>query len=254
MKNRYFLKLSYKGTAYHGWQVQPNAPTVQEILNNDMSLLLREEIRLTGCGRTDTGVHAREFYAHFDTPKSGLAGNADFLHHLNGKLPVDIAVHDVLSVRPEAHARYDAISRTYEYHIMRAKEVFQREYSHYAYGDLDTEAMQRGADILKEYTDFTSFSKADAEVDTHECRIMEARWEVSDRRLDFTITADRFLRNMVRAIVGTLLDVGFGKTGPEELRQIIESRNRSNAGTSAPARGLFLTSVRYPPEIFRTAS
>ncbi len=250
MKNRYFIRLSYNGTAYHGWQIQPNAPTVQEILNRDLSLLLGEEILVTGCGRTDTGVHAREFYAHFNTGREQLGQDRNFLYQINGKLPNDIAIQEILPVRPDAHARFSAISRTYEYHIMRIKEVFHREYAHYIYGELDTAAMQEGADILREYTDFTSFSKADTDVRTNDCRVHEAGWEVSDRKLDFSITADRFLRNMVRSIVGTLLDVGFGKTGLEELRQIIESRNRSNAGMSVPAKGLFLRAVKYPPEIF----
>ena len=251
MKNRYFIRLSYKGTAYHGWQIQSNAPTVQEILNRDLSLLLREEINVMGCGRTDTGVHARVFYAHFDTDRDKLGGDRDFLFKINGKLPRDISVHEFLHVRPEAHARYDAISRTYEYHILRKKDAFQRDLAHFIHGELDTVAMQEGADIIREYTDFTSFSKVDTDVKTNDCRISEACWEVTESKMDFRITADRFLRNMVRAIVGTLLDVGFQKTSLDEFRQIIESRNRSNAGTSAPAKGLFLTDVKYPGEIFQ---
>lgn len=253
LTSRYFIRLSYKGTAYHGWQIQPNATTVQEILIRDLSLMLGEDIQVAGCGRTDTGVHARVFYAHFDTGKVGLERDGDFLFRINGKLPHDIVIHEFLPVTPDAHSRFHATSRTYEYHIMRRKDVFHRDYAHYVYGEMDTVAMQRGAEILREYTDFTSFSKVDTDVKTNDCRIDEARWEITDSKMDFKITADRFLRNMVRAIVGTLLDVGFNRISLDEFRQIIESRNRSNAGTSAPARGLFLTDVLYPPEIFLPA-
>ncbi|MFC2098441.1 tRNA pseudouridine(38-40) synthase TruA [Bacteroidota bacterium] len=250
MTYRYFIKLSYQGSKYHGWQIQPNATTVQEILNRDLSLLLSEEIKLTGCGRTDTGVHAKVFYAHFDTAKENLETDSDFVYKINGKLPSDISIHEILKVKPEAHARFDAISRTYEYHIQRTKEIFHRELAHFIYGDMDIDAIKSAAAVLKEYTDFTSFSKVDTDVKTNDCKIYHATWEASDQKLVFRISADRFLRNMVRAIVGTLLEVGFGKINLAEFRQIIESRNRSNAGTSAPAKGLFLTDVEYPPELF----
>ena len=250
LTSRYFMKLSYDGTNYHGWQIQPNALTIQEILNRDLSLLLGEEIGVQGCGRTDTGVHARVFYAHFDSHRNGLEADADFLFRINGKLPHDIVIHEFLPVKADAHARFHATSRTYEYHIMRKKDVFLRDYAHYVYGDIDTGAMQTAAEILKEYTDFTSFSKVDTDVKTNDCRIDESRWEITDSKMDFTITADRFLRNMVRAIVGTILDLGLKKISIDNFRQIIESRMRSNAGTSAPGKGLFLTDVQYPPEIF----
>lgn len=247
---RYFIKLSYNGTDYHGWQVQPNAVTVQEILNRDLSLVLGEEIKVTGCGRTDTGVHARVFYAHFDSQRKDLAEDQGFLFSINGKLPYDISIKEVMGVLPEAHTRFSAISRTYEYHILRSKDVFRREYAHTVYGKLDTDEMQKASAVLKEYTDFTSFSKVDTDVKTNDCRITEASWKISGEELVFTVSADRFLRNMVRAIVGTLLDVGFGKLSADDVRQIIESKNRSNAGASAPAKGLFLTDVSYPPEFF----
>jgi tRNA pseudouridine38-40 synthase len=250
LATRYFIKLAFQGTQYHGWQVQPNAVTVQEVLNRDLGLLLGEKIMVTGCGRTDTGVHARVFYAHFDSGQDGLAGDMDFLFRINNKLPSDIAIHEILSVKQDAHSRFSALNRTYQYHILRRKEVFNRELAHYVYGKLETDAMQEAAGILGEYSDFTSFSKVDTDVKTNDCRIMEARWEVSGRMLDFTITADRFLRNMVRAIVGTMLEIGFGKVSVREFREIIESMDRSNAGSSAPARGLFLTDVQYPPDIF----
>ena len=250
MPQRYFLKLSYKGSDYHGWQVQPNAVTVQEILNRDLSVVLGEEVRVTGCGRTDTGVHARVFYAHFDSGRTDLANNPKFLFSINGKLPHDISINEIRSVIPDAHTRFMAVSRTYKYYILRQKDVFEREFAHTLLGDLDVESMQEAADILREYTDFTSFSKLDTDVKTNDCKISEAFWEITENRVVFTVTADRFLRNMVRAIVGTLLNVGFGKISPDEFRKIIECKNRSNAGASAPAKGLFLTDVVYPSELF----
>ncbi|MCK5465373.1 MAG: tRNA pseudouridine(38-40) synthase TruA [Bacteroidales bacterium] len=249
MKTRYFIKLSFKGTHYHGWQIQPNASTVQQILNEDFSLLLGGKVRVTGCGRTDTGVHARVFYAHVDGGEK-LAEDQDFIFKINNKLPADIAIHKILPVRAGAHARFDALSRTYEYHIHRRKEVFNTDLAHYIYGELDFASMQAASDILKDYTDFTSFSKVDTDTKTNNCKIHLARWDITEDTMLFTIQADRFLRNMVRAIVGTLLDVGFRRIDPDGFRHIIENRNRSEAGTSAPARGLFLTDVQYAPEIF----
>ena len=253
LTSRYFIRLSYNGTNYHGWQIQPNAVSIQETLNRDLSIVFGEKIMVTGCGRTDTGVHARLFYAHFDAANKLSGREAEILFRINGKLPPDIAIRDILPVKPDAHSRFDAISRTYEYHIVRRKEVFGRDLAHYIYGEMDITTMQQAAEILKEYNDFTSFSKVDTDVKTNDCKITEAKWTEGNGTLDFTITADRFLRNMVRAIVGTLLDVGFRKTSLDEFRRIIESRNRSKAGTSAPAKGLFLTDVRYPPEIFLPA-
>ena len=249
MRTRYFIKLSFKGSQYHGWQAQPNARTIQQVLNEDFSLLLGEKIQVTGCGRTDTGVHARVFYAHFDGRAKEITDQG-FLFKINNKLPPDIAIHQIRQVRADAHARFDALSRTYEYHIQRKKGVFSSEYAHYVYGILDTEAMQAASDILKDYTDFTSFSKVDTDTKTNDCDIQAASWDISEDTLVFTIKANRFLRNMVRAIVGTLLDVGFKGIEVDGFRQIIESRNRSEAGTSAPAKGLFLTDVQYSLGIF----
>ena len=249
LKTRYFIKLSFKGTNYHGWQIQSNAKTVQQILNEDLSLLLGEKVQVTGCGRTDTGVHARVFYAHFDG-SGKLAINQDLLFKVNNKLPADISIHKFLPVRADAHARFDALSRTYKYHIQSRKEVFNIDQSQYIYGELDFASMQKAADMLKDFTDFTSFSKVDTDTRTNNCKIHLARWDITEDTMVFTIKADRFLRNMVRAIVGTLLDVGFGRTDLDRFRQIIENRSRSDAGTSAPARGLFLTDVQYPAEIF----
>ena len=249
LKTRYFIKLSYKGTNYHGWQIQSNAKTVQQILNEDLSLLLGEKVQVTGCGRTDTGVHARVFYAHFDG-SGKLAKNQDLLFKINNKLPADISIHKFLPVRADAHARFDALSRTYEYHIQRRKEVFNMDQSHYIYGELDFASMQKASDMLKDFADFTSFSKVDTDTRTNNCKIHIAHWDITENTMVFTIKADRFLRNMVRAIVGTILDVGFRRTDLDGFRQIIENRSRSDAGTSAPARGLFLTDVQYPAEIF----
>ncbi len=250
LNERYFIKLSFQGTGYHGWQVQPDAPTVQDVLQKDLGLLLDERIRVTGCGRTDTGVHANIFFAHFDTAHKDLDRDSGFLFKVNSKLPGDIVIHEFIAVRPEAHARFSALSRTYEYHIHRKKHAFHRDMAHYIYGDLDIEGMQEASEILKEYTDFTSFSKVDTESRTKYCRIQLAQWEQVDSHLIFTIKADRFLRNMVRAIVGTMLDIGSGKLDLAGFRNIIERKNRSAAGASVPARGLILTDVEYPPEIF----
>jgi tRNA pseudouridine38-40 synthase len=250
LKTRYFIRLSYCGTHYHGWQVQPNSKTVQAIIDQDLSLILDEEIEVTGAGRTDTGVHATNFYAHFDSSKDDLQRDANLLFRINGKLPKDIAVHDIMKVRPEAHARFDALSRTYEYHIIRKKNPFKVDLAHYIYGELDFESMNRATALLTEVSDFTSFSKVDSDVKTNICKVMRAEWYYDSEKMVFTITADRFLRDMVRAIAGTMLDIGFGRTSLDEFQKIIEIKDRSAAGNSAPAKGLFLTDVQYPREIF----
>ena len=249
MTQRYFIKFSFNGTDYHGWQIQPNAITVQQVMNEDLSILLGENINVSGCGRTDTGVHAREFYAHFESKATGLDDPA-FAIKLNSKLPKDIAIDSVRKVHPDAHARFSAISRTYEYHINRQKDPFSDVFSHYLYGGLDLKNMQKAADLLRDVEDFTSFSKVDTDAKTNICNVRKAVWKEVPGKLIFTITADRFLRNMVRAIVGTLLEIGFGKLTVEEFKAIIEKKDRSSAGTSAPAKGLFLTQVVYPEEIF----
>lgn len=216
----------------------------------DMGLLLGDSIKLTGCGRTDTGVHASLFYAHFDTLRRDMEKDADFIFKINNKLPDDIVIHEIIPVRPEAHARFSALSRTYRYQIQRTKQAFQRDMAHYVYGHLDVKGMQMAAGILMEYKDFTSFSKVDTDTRTNDCRIDLAEWLEEGDMLIFTIKADRFLRNMVRSIVGTLLEIGLGKMDTEGFRKIIESRDRCTAGTSAPAKGLFLADIEYPPEIF----
>ena len=249
---RYFIELAYNGKTFNGWQVQNNAPTVQQLVNDALRTLFRVPLNVVGCGRTDTGVHAKQFYAHFDLEKKHSPDELEKLvGKLNGILPVDISVYRLLPVKPQAHARFDAISRTYIYQVLTYKNPFEENFAyHYPYGKLDMAVMNEAAAILQSYTDFTSFSKLHTQVKTNNCKIEKAIWKQQNDMLAFTITADRFLRNMVRAIVGTLIDVGRGKTSPEEFIEIIESKNRSNAGYSVPAKGLYLCEVTYPDEIF----
>ncbi|MFA8434251.1 MAG: tRNA pseudouridine(38-40) synthase TruA [Marinifilaceae bacterium] len=248
MKKRFFIQLSYKGTNYHGWQIQPNAITVQEVLNKALSTILNEEINVVGCGRTDTGVHSSYFMAHFDTSKE----NYDFgklAFRLNRFLPKDIAIQEVFPVHAEAHTRFDAKSRTYHYFITKEKNPFRLESHWKVHYELDVAKMNEAAQILFDYIDFTSFSKLHTDVKTNNCKIYYAQWEERGDELIFTIKADRFLRNMVRAIVGTLVEVGRGKLTLDGFRKVIESKNRSNAGTSVPGHGLFLADIEYPEEI-----
>ena len=241
---RYFIKLAYDGSDFHGWQVQPNAPTVQEALTTALATFLREPgLETMGCGRTDTGVHAREFYAHFDLP--GEAPE-NLIFRVNQMLPEAIALSDLIKVAPDAHARFDASARTYEYHVHQQRDPFKKHRSTYINRRLAVEPMNEAAAVLKEYQDFTSFSKVHTEVKTNLCRIDFAEWRTNGEELCFTITADRFLRNMVRAVVGTLLEVGLGKMSLSEFRAVIEGMDRGLAGTSAPAHGLYLTKIVYP--------
>lgn len=241
---RYFLHLAYNGTRYHGWQIQPNEVSVQEELEKCLSLKLGEKISITGCGRTDTGVHARNFYAHFDTEKE-ISNCGEFVYRLNIFLPNDIVIYRCWEVDSDMHARFDATSRTYHYYITRSKNPFHTHDAYYYHGKLDVELMQKAANILFEYTDFTSFSKLHTQVKTNNCKIMESRFFEENDLLVFEIKADRFLRNMVRAVVGTLLEVGRGKLSLEQFRGVIENKNRCSAGTSMPAHALFLEDVTY---------
>ena len=243
---RYFLKLSYRGTAYHGWQIQENAHTVQAEMNEKISTLCEEPVNVTGCGRTDTGVHARIFFLHFDLLQPLAFTPQDFVFRLNTFLPEDIAIFGIWEVPPETQARFDAVSRTYRYYISRQKDPFKQGTTLTFMGRLNVEAMKQAADYLLEYEDFTSFSKLHTQTATNLCRLTEVRWEQTENQLVFTITADRFLRNMVRAIVGTLLEIGKGKLKPEDMKSIIEAKDRGKAGYSVPAQGLFLEEVRYP--------
>ena len=240
---RYFIELAYDGTNYHGWQVQQNALSVQELLNKALTTLLRQPIETIGCGRTDTGVHAKEYFVHFDVcqpPEGGVN-----LRGLNALLPHDIAIKRIVPVHADAHARFDATLRSYEYHIHFEKNPFLNRYSWLLRDRPNMELMNKAASIIMEYIDFSCFSKSNTQVKTNNCKIAKAVWEQTENGIMFKISADRFLRNMVRAIVGTLLLVGKGEMQPEEIRDIIESKNRSNAGMSVPACGLYLTEVKY---------
>ena len=251
MNHRYFLRLSFNGESFHGWQSQHNAQSIQSTLRDALSVVLKKPVEVTGAGRTDSGVHAREFYAHFDQPSElSDAERNDLVCHLNGFLPDTISIQEILPVRGDAHARFSAHSRTYQYFITKKKDPFQQSFSWYYPGKLDVDLMNRGAKILKNNLDFTSFAKLPKETKTNICHIENAQWEENEHLLVFTITADRFLRNMVRAIVGTLVELGRGKIDLEDLDRIILSKDRSAAGYSVPANGLFLVSVNYPEEIF----
>lgn len=250
MKSRYFIQLSYKGTNYHGWQIQPNAISVQEILTKAFSTLLKEDIEITGAGRTDTGVHALNYIAHFDSQNNQLHSDLKFLYKINSFLPKDIAVHQIRAVKNESHARFDATSRTYNYYIHTKKDPFLTDSSWYYPHKLDINLMNKAAELLFEFSDFTSFSKLHTDVKTNNCKITEAFWEQNEHKLIFTITADRFLRNMVRAIVGTLIDVGKNKITLNDFIEIIENKNRSEAGVSVPANGLYLSNITYDQSLF----
>jgi len=240
---RYFIELSYNGKNYHGWQIQPDVISVQEKLNSALSTIFRQDIQVVGAGRTDTGVHASQMFAHFDVDKN-LQG--DFAFKLNSILPKDIVVYKVFLVDDEKHARFDAVSRSYEYKIWLGRNPFLLDFSWQIHSQKpDLKLMNEAAKLLTEYTDFQTFSKVKTEVYTFNCDVTEAFWEQRGEELTFYISANRFLRNMVRAIVGTLLDVGFGKISIDDFRNIIESKNRGNAGLSVPAKGLFLTQIKY---------
>ena len=251
MKFRYFIQLNYKGTNYHGWQIQPNAITVQEVLKNAFSTILKEKIEITGAGRTDTGVHAGFFIAHFNSMRTDIHNDEKLLFRINGFLPKDIAIQKIYQVTNEAHARFDAMSRTYHYYIHQGKDPFLLESSYFLSRKLDVDLMNKACKRLLSYTDFTSFSKLHTDVKTNNCKITQAFWTQEGHKLKFTITADRFLRNMVRAIVGTLIDIGKKKISIEDFILIIESKNRSDAGVSVPAHGLYLENITYPDTIFK---
>jgi tRNA pseudouridine38-40 synthase len=248
---RYFVKLSFNGTAYHGWQMQENASSIQSKMVEALHFKAGVKEILTGCGRTDTGVHAKEFYAHFDLDQILDKAECEVLvFELNRFLPNDIAVQSLFPVKSEAHARFSAITRTYKYYISKKKDPFYYDFAWYIYGDLDIELMNEMANLLLSCNDFASFSKLHSNAKTNICRIFYSKWNEDSGNLVFTITADRFLRNMVRALVGTLIDVGKHKRTAKDFTRIIEGKNRSLAGLSAPAKGLFLHNVEYNwPEV-----
>lgn len=243
---RYFIELSYDGTNYHGWQVQPNAITVQELVDKALNTLLRQPIETIGCGRTDAGVHAKDFYLHVDVETTNNGPSTIDKRSLNALLPKDIAIKNIIPVHADAHARFDATLRSYQYHIHFEKDPFLNGYSWLLRDRPDLDTMNRAAAIVMEYTDFSCFSKSNTQVKTNNCKIVKVEWVETENGIVFHISADRFLRNMVRAIVGTLMQIGKGEIRPEEIRSIIESKNRSNAGMSVPACGLYLTEITYP--------
>jgi tRNA pseudouridine38-40 synthase len=245
VKQRYFIKLAYNGKNYCGWQRQPNGITVQEVLENAFSTLLREKIDITGCGRTDTGVHAKQFFAHFDINTLIQCDLTTFVAKLNAFLPQDIVIYDVFLVENDKHARFSAISRRYEYNISLQKNPFLSDFFYQINFDLNVEKMQQACEILMTYTDFSAFSKSKTQTFTNDCKILQASWQQRPNELVFNIEANRFLRNMVRAIVGTMLEIGQGRLSLEDFKKVIESKNRSNAGTSVPAHALSLVEVKY---------
>jgi len=249
MPYRYFIHLSYDGTAFHGWQIQPNGTTVQELLEQALAMAGRLKVRTTGCGRTDTGVHARNFYAHFDVEEP-ILDPAALAYRLDRFLPPSVAIHNVLPVAAEGHARFSAEWRTYHYTILRKKDPFREAFAYLYTGPLDIELMNTGAGRLLLHRDFECFSKVKTEVNNFHCHIFEALWIEKPGELVFRIRADRFLRNMVRAIVGTLIELGKHKIDLEDLEAILNSRNRSMAGMSVPAQGLILEEIKYPDSIF----
>ncbi len=247
---RYFLKFGYNGADFHGWQLQPNALTVQEIMENALSAICKNQVKLTGAGRTDTGVHARCFYAHFDSLV--LFDNAELqslVSRLNRFLPSSIALIEAFRVKPDIHARFSATSRTYRYYISRRKDPFNLDFSWIYTARLDVNSMKEAASILIEYKDFTCFSKSRTQTMTNDCSIFESGFEEEGSLLIYHVRANRFLRNMVRAIVGTLIEVGKGNIDNGRLREIIENGTRSDAGMSVPACGLFLEDIEYPCDI-----
>ncbi|RXJ45558.1 tRNA pseudouridine(38-40) synthase TruA [Gelidibacter gilvus] len=245
---RYFIEFSYNGKAYHGWQKQPNAISVQQVLEHALTTLLRAPIKVMGAGRTDAGVHAAQMYAHFDMEEP--FDIEVLIYKINWFLPHDIAVHRVFEVRDKAHARFNALSRTYHYRISNTKNVFTHDFAYKIHLPLNLDKMNEACKILMQYKEFQSFSKSNTDVKTYFCDIKEAYWVLKDTELTFVITADRFLRNMVRAIVGTMVNIGLGKLEVEQLHAIIKSKDRNEAGFSVPAQGLFLMDIQYPDTIF----
>ncbi len=247
---RYFIELSYNGKNYHGWQIQPNAISVQEMLQKALSTLLRHEVVIMGAGRTDAGVHAEQMFAHFDSERA--LDTVELAHRLNAFVPEDIVISAVFLTDDEAHSRFDALSRSYEYRIWLGRNPFLVDTTWQLYQqEPAVEKMNEAAKVLLNYSNFKCFSKSKTDVKTYNCKITTAVWELKGNSLVFHITADRFLRNMVRAIVGTLIEVGLGKKSKQDVINIIESQDRTKAGVSVPAQGLFLTKVEYPESILK---
>lgn len=255
---RYFIKLSYFGKPYHGWQKQPNAVTVQQTVEEALSTILRVSTTIMGAGRTDTGVHAKQMFAHFDIfdeaealRKVNIKNLKELSHKLNRLLPASIAVHNISEVKADAHTRFDALARTYRYRITQIKNPFTTEQTYFCKYDLDLERMRQAAKILVDYTDFECFSKSNTEVNNYLCSITESYWEERENELHYMITANRFLRNMVRAIVGTFLEIGRRRHPVSWMHEVLASKDRSLAGASAPAHGLYLEKIIYPPGMIK---
>ena len=245
---RYFLDISYLGTRYHGWQIQKNAISIQEAINEKISTLLKREIKVVGSSRTDTGVHAIQQFCHFDIDKKI---NIEVISNkLNAFLPTDISLNQIFPVVDDAHSRFDAVSRTYEYRICRSKNPFQYDRTYLFFKKLDIDLMNEGAELLLREKNFQSFSKVKTDVNNFDCNITYAKWNLKSSNLNFKITSNRFLRGMVRAIVGTLLEVGEEKISIRQFKNAIKSRNRNKAGSAVPAKGLYLTHVKYPRKIY----
>jgi tRNA pseudouridine38-40 synthase len=243
---RYFVELAYNGTPFFGWQRQPKQISIQEVLEDAFAMLLKNNIELVGCGRTDTGVHAKQYFAHFESDDLFSDSYCDKLtHKLNSFLPKEIVIYRIFQVKDDDHARFSALDRTYRYYVATSKDPFRFQYSYRVYGKLNLQAMNSAAGFLLGNKDFTSFSKLHTDVNNNFCEVKTAFWEQHDEQLVFTITAKRFLSNMVRAIVGTLLLVGKGKISIEDFQNIIEQKDRCKAAVSVPAHALFLEEVNY---------
>jgi len=253
---RYFIELAYKGTPFCGWQLQPNGITVQGELERALETLLRAPVRLTGAGRTDTGVHALHYVAHFDAERDDLHTDISLVKKINGLLPREIVVYRIVAVSSDAHARFDAVSRTYHYRIATKRNPFTIDLAYHFYRPLDIAKMNETAAILHEYKDFTSFSKLHGNAKTNLCDVIQAYWtdDSENGELKFVITANRFLRNMVRAIVGAMIEIGLGKSPPDDIRKIILAKDRSAAGASAPPQGLYLAGIEYPDDLITKKS
>ena len=241
---RYFIEVSYNGSNFHGWQIQPNAITVQETIEEAFSTLLKKQIKLTAAGRTDTGVHATQMYAHFDLEELNLLSGLKV--KLNSYLGKDISVKNLFKMNKDAHARFDAIEREYKYFITQEKDVHNQNNKYFFSRKLDFKLIQSATQIIKKNKNFKSFCRTRTDVTNFECEIFDFRFEVIEHEIIFTLKADRFLRNMVRSIIGTILDVGLKKTTLKDLNNIINKSNRVYAGSSVPAHGLFLTGIKYP--------
>lgn len=249
--HRFFITLAYNGENYVGWQIQPNGLSIQQLLQQSLSTILRKQVDVTGAGRTDAGVHAQAMVAHFDWNETILFDKHNLVLKLNSFLPKDISIISIQQVKADAHARFSAISRTYVYYVTIVKDPFLYPFNYKLHYTPDIELMNHLCNVLKEYEDFTSFSKLHTDVKTNNCHIYDAKWELLDEGFyRFTIKADRFLRNMVRAITGTLLEAGRGRLDERGFRRIIEAKNRNVAGESVPGNALFLESIVYPDDIW----